>query len=166
MCVCVQQIRLAEVEQASLMSEQLSDKSSSLALPDDLSLDEHSSYQLLVRDSQVGLAPPSSFARLLPPSDTLRLSHHALPSQRGSSDSHSSEELLRHCSSGSEEGSRETFEEGVRPVEDTPNPACCAGIKVHVEQQIPHALEVDARARDAPCCELQNEIFQDANAFS
>lgn len=35
------------------MSEQLSDKSSSLALPDDLSLDEHSSYQLLVRDSKV-----------------------------------------------------------------------------------------------------------------
>lgn len=47
------QVRLAEVEQASLMSEQLSDKSSSPALPDDLSLDEHSSYQLLVRDSQV-----------------------------------------------------------------------------------------------------------------
>ncbi|XP_054912536.1 voltage-dependent T-type calcium channel subunit alpha-1I-like [Poeciliopsis prolifica] len=60
-----QEIRLAEVEQASLMSEQLSDKSSSPALPDDLSLDEHSSYQLLVRDSQ-----------------------------RDSSDSHSSEELL------------------------------------------------------------------------
>uniref|UniRef100_A0A8D3BI16 Calcium voltage-gated channel subunit alpha1 Ib n=1 Tax=Scophthalmus maximus TaxID=52904 RepID=A0A8D3BI16_SCOMX len=35
-----QEIRLAEVEQASLMSEQLSDKSSSPALPDDLSLDE------------------------------------------------------------------------------------------------------------------------------
>lgn len=47
------QIKLAEVEQASLMSEQLSDKSSSLALSDDLSLDEHSNYQLLVRDSQV-----------------------------------------------------------------------------------------------------------------
>lgn len=54
-CVFVTQIRLAEVEQASLMSEQLSDKSSSPALPDDLSLDEHSSYQLFVRDSQVGL---------------------------------------------------------------------------------------------------------------
>uniref|UniRef100_A0A4W6CUY6 Calcium voltage-gated channel subunit alpha1 Ib n=1 Tax=Lates calcarifer TaxID=8187 RepID=A0A4W6CUY6_LATCA len=39
-----QEIRLAEVEQASLMSEQLSDKSSSPALPDDLSLDEHCSY--------------------------------------------------------------------------------------------------------------------------
>lgn len=51
--MCAQQIKLAEVEQASLMSEQLSDKSSSLALPDDLSLDEHSNYQLLVRDSQV-----------------------------------------------------------------------------------------------------------------
>ncbi|XP_023189639.1 voltage-dependent T-type calcium channel subunit alpha-1I-like [Xiphophorus maculatus] len=77
-----QEVRLAEVEQASLMSEQLSDKSSSPALPDDLSLDEHSSYQLLVRDSQ-----------------------------RGSSDSHSSEELLMQegrrrlypSSSGSEE---------------------------------------------------------------
>ncbi|XP_035254709.1 voltage-dependent T-type calcium channel subunit alpha-1I-like isoform X3 [Anguilla anguilla] len=42
-----QQIQLAEIEQASLMSEQLSDKSSSLALPDDLSLDDHSVYQLL-----------------------------------------------------------------------------------------------------------------------
>lgn len=46
------QIQLAEVEKASLMSEQLSDKSSQ-GLPDDLSLDEHSSYQLLGRDSQV-----------------------------------------------------------------------------------------------------------------
>lgn len=44
---------MAEVEQASLMSEPLSDKSSSPALPDDLSLDEHSSYQLLVRHEQV-----------------------------------------------------------------------------------------------------------------
>ncbi|XP_045546954.1 voltage-dependent T-type calcium channel subunit alpha-1I isoform X1 [Salmo salar] len=57
----LQEIRLAEVEQASLMSEQLSDKSSSPALPDDLSLDDHSDYQLL--------------------------------EERGSSDSHSSEEL-------------------------------------------------------------------------
>ncbi|XP_036376791.1 voltage-dependent T-type calcium channel subunit alpha-1I-like [Megalops cyprinoides] len=66
-CKChPQEIRLAEVEQASLMSEQLSDKSSSLALPDDLSLDDHSVYQLLVRDSKEG---------------------------RSSSDSHSSEEL-------------------------------------------------------------------------
>uniref|UniRef100_UPI003AAF45BE voltage-dependent T-type calcium channel subunit alpha-1I n=1 Tax=Centroberyx gerrardi TaxID=166262 RepID=UPI003AAF45BE len=89
-----QEIRLAEVEQASLMSEQLSDKSSSLALPDDLSLDEHSSYQLLVRDSQ-----------------------------RGSSDSHSSEELpsqggyrgLRPPSSGSEEGVEGLLEVGVHP---------------------------------------------------
>ncbi|XP_048869527.1 voltage-dependent T-type calcium channel subunit alpha-1I isoform X1 [Brienomyrus brachyistius] len=46
------EIRLAEVEQASLASEQLSDKSSSLALPDDLSLDDHSVYQLLMRDSK------------------------------------------------------------------------------------------------------------------
>uniref|UniRef100_A0A4W5PXK1 Uncharacterized protein n=1 Tax=Hucho hucho TaxID=62062 RepID=A0A4W5PXK1_9TELE len=62
----LQEIRLAEVEQASLMSEQLSDKSSSLVLPDDLSLDDHSDYQLLVRDGK---------------------------EERGSSDSHSSEEL-------------------------------------------------------------------------
>uniref|UniRef100_A0A8B9JYP3 Calcium voltage-gated channel subunit alpha1 Ib n=1 Tax=Astyanax mexicanus TaxID=7994 RepID=A0A8B9JYP3_ASTMX len=41
------EIQLAEVEQASLMSEQLSDKSSSPVLPDDLSLDDHSVYQLL-----------------------------------------------------------------------------------------------------------------------
>ncbi|KAM3865348.1 LOW QUALITY PROTEIN: voltage-dependent T-type calcium channel subunit alpha-1I-like [Diretmus argenteus] len=87
-----QEIRLAEVEQASLMSEQLSDKSSSLALPDDLSLDEHSSYQLLVRDSQ-----------------------------RGSSDSHSSEELqggyrgFRPPSSGSEDGVQGLLEVGVHP---------------------------------------------------
>ncbi|KAJ8263901.1 hypothetical protein GJAV_G00142880 [Gymnothorax javanicus] len=50
----LQQIQLAEIEQASLMSEQLSDKSSSLALPDDLSLDDHSVYQLLVRDCKEG----------------------------------------------------------------------------------------------------------------
>ncbi|XP_059353762.1 voltage-dependent T-type calcium channel subunit alpha-1I-like [Carassius carassius] len=37
-----EEIRLAEVEQTSLMSEQLSDKSSSPALTDDISLDEHS----------------------------------------------------------------------------------------------------------------------------
>ncbi|XP_041640069.1 voltage-dependent T-type calcium channel subunit alpha-1I-like [Cheilinus undulatus] len=94
-------IQLAEVEQASLMSEQLSDKSSSLALPDDLSLDEHSSYQLLVRDSQ-----------------------------RGSSDSHSSEELtnqggfrgLHPSSSGSELGVQELCEVGVHPRVNTPSP--------------------------------------------
>ncbi|XP_074552344.1 voltage-dependent T-type calcium channel subunit alpha-1I isoform X5 [Halichoeres trimaculatus] len=45
-----QQIRMAEIEQASLKSEQLSDKSSSPALPDDLSLDEHTAYQLLARE--------------------------------------------------------------------------------------------------------------------
>ncbi|XP_034449822.1 voltage-dependent T-type calcium channel subunit alpha-1I isoform X2 [Hippoglossus hippoglossus] len=44
-----QEIRMAEIEQASLKSEQLSDKSSSPALPDDLSLDENTSYQLLAR---------------------------------------------------------------------------------------------------------------------
>ncbi|KAG7460115.1 hypothetical protein MATL_G00217800 [Megalops atlanticus] len=60
-----QEIRLAEVEQASLRSEQLSDKSSSPALPDDLSLDEHSVYQLLVREGK---------------------------DERGSSDSHSSQQ--------------------------------------------------------------------------
>ncbi|KAM9843980.1 voltage-dependent T-type calcium channel subunit alpha-1I-like [Aulostomus maculatus] len=47
-----QEIRMAEIEQASLKSEQLSDKSSSPALPDDLSLDEHTTYQLLVRESK------------------------------------------------------------------------------------------------------------------
>ncbi|XP_054616752.1 voltage-dependent T-type calcium channel subunit alpha-1I isoform X2 [Dunckerocampus dactyliophorus] len=47
------QIRMAEIEQASLKSEQLnSDKSSSPALLDDLSLDEHAAYQLLVRESK------------------------------------------------------------------------------------------------------------------
>ncbi|XP_018593847.1 LOW QUALITY PROTEIN: voltage-dependent T-type calcium channel subunit alpha-1I-like [Scleropages formosus] len=61
-----QEIRLAEVEQVSLRSEQLSDKSSSPALPDDLSLDDQSVYQLLVRDSR---------------------------EERGSSNSHSSDEL-------------------------------------------------------------------------
>ncbi|KAJ7989690.1 hypothetical protein DPEC_G00307150 [Dallia pectoralis] len=39
-------IRLAEIEQASLKSEQMSDKSSSPALPDDLSLDDQIVYQL------------------------------------------------------------------------------------------------------------------------
>ncbi|XP_041813433.1 voltage-dependent T-type calcium channel subunit alpha-1I [Chelmon rostratus] len=47
-----EQIRMAEIEQASLKSEQLSDKSSSPALPDDLSLDEHTAYQLLVREGK------------------------------------------------------------------------------------------------------------------
>ncbi|XP_008294833.1 voltage-dependent T-type calcium channel subunit alpha-1I [Stegastes partitus] len=48
----LQQIRMAEIEQASLKSEQLSDKSSSPALPDDLSLDEHTAYQLLAQESE------------------------------------------------------------------------------------------------------------------
>ncbi|KAM6939496.1 voltage-dependent T-type calcium channel subunit alpha-1I [Xenentodon cancila] len=89
-----QEVRLAEVEQASLMSEQLSDKSSSLALPDDLSLDEYSSYQMIFSDSQ-----------------------------RGSSDSNSSEELLsqggyrglRPSSSGREAAVQKSFEEDVYP---------------------------------------------------
>lgn len=44
---------MAEIEQASLRSEQLSDKSSSPALPDDLSLDEHTVFQLLTREGTV-----------------------------------------------------------------------------------------------------------------
>ncbi|XP_057716619.1 voltage-dependent T-type calcium channel subunit alpha-1I isoform X3 [Corythoichthys intestinalis] len=47
-----QEIRMAEIEQISLKSELLSDKSSSPALPDDLSLDEHTAYQLLVKESK------------------------------------------------------------------------------------------------------------------
>ncbi|KAI3353471.1 hypothetical protein L3Q82_019996 [Scortum barcoo] len=124
------EIQLAEVEQASLMSEQLSDKSSSLALPDDLSLDEHSSYQLLVRDSQP---------------------------KRGSSDSRSSEELptqrdyrgLRPPSSGSEERVQELFEVGIHPRLDSPS----------LEQQSPaHCTEesvkypVTVRDRDGGSC--------------
>ncbi|XP_034062145.1 voltage-dependent T-type calcium channel subunit alpha-1I-like [Gymnodraco acuticeps] len=95
-----QKIQLAEVEQASLMSEQMSDKSSSPALPDDLSLDEHSCYQMLVRYSQ-----------------------------RGSSDSQSSEELptqgcyrgILPSSSGSEEGVQELYEVGVHPQGNSPS---------------------------------------------
>lgn len=52
----LQHIRMAEIEQASLKSEQLSDKSSSPALPDDLSLDEHTAYQLMVREGKVGIS--------------------------------------------------------------------------------------------------------------
>ncbi|XP_047215844.1 voltage-dependent T-type calcium channel subunit alpha-1I-like [Girardinichthys multiradiatus] len=47
-----QQIRMAEIEQASLKSVQLSDKSSSPALPDELSLDEHTSYLLLMQEGK------------------------------------------------------------------------------------------------------------------
>ena len=50
----LQEIRMAELEQASLRSEPLSDKSSSPALPDNLSLDEQSVFQLLIQqDSKV-----------------------------------------------------------------------------------------------------------------
>ncbi|KAM6957186.1 voltage-dependent T-type calcium channel subunit alpha-1I-like [Aplochiton taeniatus] len=63
-----QEIRMAEMEQASLKSEQLSNKSSSPALPDDLSLDEHTAYHLLGQEG----------------------------TGRGSSDSHSSEEAGPH----------------------------------------------------------------------
>lgn len=79
---------------------------------------------------------------LVPVTDSFSLpfSHHALPSQQGSSDSHSSEELpasggyrgLRRCSSGSEDGDHETFEEGIQAEVDTLSPACCAGTSVHV----------------------------------
>ncbi|XP_039669618.1 LOW QUALITY PROTEIN: voltage-dependent T-type calcium channel subunit alpha-1I-like [Perca fluviatilis] len=101
-----QEIQLAEVEQASLMSEQLSDKSSSPALPDDLSLDEHSSYQLMVRDAK-----------------------------RGSSDSHSSEELptqggyrgLRPPSSGSECGVQDLFELNSLSLEQPSRAHCTDG---------------------------------------
>lgn len=44
---------MAEIEQASLRSEQLSDKSSSPALPDDLSLDERTAFRLLTREGTV-----------------------------------------------------------------------------------------------------------------
>lgn len=44
---------MAEIEQASLRSEQLSDKSSSPALPDDLSLDEHTAFRLLTQEGTV-----------------------------------------------------------------------------------------------------------------
>ncbi|XP_077068640.1 voltage-dependent T-type calcium channel subunit alpha-1I isoform X4 [Siphateles boraxobius] len=47
-----QQIHMAELEQASLRSEQLSDKSSSPALPDDLSLDEQSMYQMAAKEGK------------------------------------------------------------------------------------------------------------------
>ncbi|MED6236922.1 hypothetical protein ATANTOWER_016159, partial [Ataeniobius toweri] len=47
-----EQIRMAEIEQASLKSVQLSDKSSSPALPDELSLDEHTSYLLLMQEGK------------------------------------------------------------------------------------------------------------------
>ncbi|XP_051987756.1 voltage-dependent T-type calcium channel subunit alpha-1I-like [Xyrauchen texanus] len=47
-----EQIHMAELEQASLRSEQLSDKSSSPALPDDLSLDEQSMYQLAAKEGK------------------------------------------------------------------------------------------------------------------
>ncbi|XP_059414021.1 voltage-dependent T-type calcium channel subunit alpha-1I-like isoform X1 [Carassius carassius] len=47
-----QEIHMAELEQASLRSEQLSDKSSSPALPDDLSLDEQSMYQMAAKEGK------------------------------------------------------------------------------------------------------------------
>lgn len=56
---------MAEVEQASLKSEQLSDKSSSPALPDDLSLDEHTAFQLLAQEDQVCTGAKSGCSFLL-----------------------------------------------------------------------------------------------------
>ncbi|TRY87831.1 hypothetical protein DNTS_015730 [Danionella cerebrum] len=47
-----EQIHMAELEQASLMSEQLSDKSSSPVLPDELSLDEQSGYQIPAKEAK------------------------------------------------------------------------------------------------------------------
>ncbi|XP_068565531.1 voltage-dependent T-type calcium channel subunit alpha-1I-like [Cebidichthys violaceus] len=89
------EIQLAEVEQASLMSEQLSDKSSSPALPDDLSLDEHSSYQLL---------RGSGDSR----------SSEELPVRGGYGG-------LRPSSSGSEEVVQESLEAGVHPPLNSPS---------------------------------------------
>ncbi len=59
---------MAELEQASLKSEQLSDKSSSPALPDDLSLDEQSVYQMAVKEGKVSfLSEKLSFWMTHPP---------------------------------------------------------------------------------------------------
>uniref|UniRef100_G3PGD6 Ion transport domain-containing protein n=1 Tax=Gasterosteus aculeatus TaxID=69293 RepID=G3PGD6_GASAC len=70
------EIRMAEIEQASLKSEQLSDKSSSPALPDDLSLDEHTAYQLLAREGKkLKFIPKKSDSRAL-------IGGHAVPSAR------------------------------------------------------------------------------------
>uniref|UniRef100_A0A8C9T4L8 Voltage-dependent T-type calcium channel subunit alpha-1H n=1 Tax=Scleropages formosus TaxID=113540 RepID=A0A8C9T4L8_SCLFO len=94
-----QEIQLAEVEQASLMSEQLSDKSSSLALPDDLSLDEHSMYQLLMKDGKVGsgiqsflLTEDSEISHLLRPQSNIfqYASTHNYSSNRRSGEGRSS----------------------------------------------------------------------------
>lgn len=72
-------------------------------------------------------------------------SYHASRTQRGSSDSHSSEELptkgdyrgLRRCSSGSEEEAQELFEDGAHSQLDTSSleqlsPARCTGTTVHM----------------------------------
>ncbi|XP_056264631.1 voltage-dependent T-type calcium channel subunit alpha-1I-like [Pseudoliparis swirei] len=64
------QIQLAEVELASLMSEPLSDKSSSPALPDDLSLDEHASYQLLRSSGDSHSSEEVGVSRRLRPSSS------------------------------------------------------------------------------------------------
>lgn len=72
-------------------------------------------------------------------------SYHASRTQRGSSDSHSSEELptkgdyrgLRRCSSGSEEAAQELFEDGAHSRLDTSSleqlsPARCTGTAVRM----------------------------------
>uniref|UniRef100_A0AAX7TWL9 Ion transport domain-containing protein n=1 Tax=Astatotilapia calliptera TaxID=8154 RepID=A0AAX7TWL9_ASTCA len=65
-----QEVRLAEVEQASLMSEQLSDKSSSPALPDDLSLDENSKREAdLQSDSNMSVNATAGLNCSLPFTD-------------------------------------------------------------------------------------------------
>ncbi|CAL8338691.1 unnamed protein product [Boreogadus saida] len=95
-------IRLAEVEQASLMSEQMSDKSS-LALPDDLSLDEYSMYQLLLPDPPVQHGTPTLASQKLKIPSALS----GLPSLRTDPKRHnrhyqaasSSNKLLEHRSS-------------------------------------------------------------------
>ncbi|CAL8338696.1 unnamed protein product [Boreogadus saida] len=93
-----QEIRLAEVEQASLMSEQMSDKSS-LALPDDLSLDEYSMYQLLLPD------PPSQRGGSSCPS----------PEEQREVGSRGGSDPVSPDSSGGEEGLRWRLEEGLLP---------------------------------------------------
>lgn len=57
---------MAELEQASLRSEQLSDKSSSPALPDDLSLDEQSVYQMAAKEGKVNFLSENFFLNASP----------------------------------------------------------------------------------------------------
>ncbi|XP_019906717.1 voltage-dependent T-type calcium channel subunit alpha-1I isoform X2 [Esox lucius] len=110
-------IRLAEIEQASLRSEQMSDKSLSPALPDDLSLEDQIVYQL-----------------------------REVKEKRGSSDSQCSEEAggggaqtvgSRHTrthNTGGREGTLRLVEVGVHqrhgtPSHHSPDGASCSGVK-------------------------------------